>query len=129
MPPKLRNKTDTVVLDEKQKEQVLELILGDRHRLFGKVNKGVKAKDKNAARKEFIVKCQEEGIPYQDWDKAEKQYNRWKVAAGKLNTKRNQTGSSPIPFKKWEQLIADIEPNNPKYNPDKKVSSKPKYLA
>ena len=68
--------------------------------------------------------CAAEKIPYTEYSQFETQFNGWKSAAGERNTRRkNQTGNKKIVYLYWEKLLAQIEPENSKCNPEAKVSN------
>ena len=64
--------------------------------------------------------CVKSGIPYKTWDKAESQFNMFKQQhTNKMLKRKEKTGDDAEELEEWEKLLADCEPEDPKYNHNK----------
>ena len=109
-----------VVLNAKQREDVLWELGDKRHLLFGKIKDKVSKTDKNDARDDFLKWCAIKEIPYTSWAKVKSQLDLWKAQYHKNQRERkNATGSAYKPLEKWEQYLANVEPEDPRFNPNK----------
>ena len=60
-------------------------------------------------------------LPYSDWDHYKDHYNNWKNAWLRKKAARDRSGAAADPIAKWENELYDLEADNPKFNPDKRV--------
>ena len=111
---------EIITLSTDQREEVLTKIADERHFLFGKIKEGIPKNVRDEYRKNFMAWCVKRTIPYPNWKKVESQFNLWKQTYTKNQDKRkNKTGDKATELAQWEKLMADCEPEDPKYNPNK----------
>lgn len=84
--------------------------------LFGQLSASVKKYQKMDAYRELLEYCAEKGVVFRGEDHFKKQYYSWKSIALDRNKSRQKTGSAPIPPLQWENIMFEIERDNPRFN-------------